>query len=105
VKRRVPLEVVGDAESAAPALDRALAARRRLARVHVHLAALSPKKRLAWTLNVMEGRSVDEVAALMGAGRAATRSRIYWARRVLRQRMRKDPELAEVIAECDGREP
>ena len=99
VKRRVSLELVGEPASGAPSPDRALAARRKLARVHHHLAALSPSRRMAWILNVVEGRAVDEVAALMGAGRATTRSRIYWARRVLRQRMRKDAELAELLGD------
>lgn len=66
--------------------------RRELARrLYAHLDALDATKRITLVLYVIEERSVDEIAALMGASKAATRSRILWARRKLMKRMRKDP--------------
>jgi RNA polymerase sigma-70 factor (ECF subfamily) len=99
-RRRSPLELVpDDTASGQPSPDRLAEASDLLARVHRHLAALGAKKRMAYVLKVLEGRSVDEVAALMGASRAATRSRIYLARRALMSRMRKDPRLRDLIEE------
>jgi RNA polymerase sigma-70 factor, ECF subfamily len=69
--------------------------RRELARaLYAHLDAIDATKRIALVLYVIEERDVDEIAALMGAGKAATRSRILWARRKLMKRLRKDPMFA-----------
>jgi RNA polymerase sigma-70 factor (ECF subfamily) len=66
--------------------------RRELARrLYALLDDLDAKKRIALVLYVIEEHSIDEIAALMGASKAATRSRILWARRKLMKRMRKDP--------------
>lgn len=72
--------------------------RERARRLYEHLDAIDPDKRVAFVLRVIEGHSVDEIAALTGTSRAATRSRIFWARRALMKRMAKDPMFA-------GRQP
>jgi RNA polymerase sigma-70 factor, ECF subfamily len=70
--------------------------RRELARrLYAHLDAIDATKRIALVLYVIEEHTVDEIAALMGASRAATRSRILWARRKLMRRMRRDPVFAD----------
>jgi RNA polymerase sigma-70 factor (ECF subfamily) len=79
-------------EAADDDLDR----RRRLQRLEYHLAALGPKKRIAFVLHVFEGMPLEEVAALMGAGLAATKSRVFWARRELLRRALRDPLLREL---------
>lgn len=84
----VPDAVARDAPAIAPEL-RALAER-----LYHHLDALDASKRIALVLYAIEERSVDEIAVLMGASKAATRSRIFWARRALMRRMRRDPRLA-----------
>jgi RNA polymerase sigma-70 factor (ECF subfamily) len=63
-------------------------------RLYDHLDAIDATKRIALVLYAIEGHSIDEIAALMGAGKAATRSRIFWARRALLRRMRRDPWFA-----------
>jgi RNA polymerase sigma-70 factor, ECF subfamily len=99
-RRRSSLElVVDETDGGAPSPDRVVDSSRRLERIHEHLRALGANKRLAFVLRVLEGRSVDEVAALMGASHAATRSRIYFARRGLLARMRKDPALRDLVEE------
>lgn len=70
--------------------------RRRLQRLEYHLAALGPKKRIAFVLHVFEGMPLEEVAALMGAGLPATKSRVFWARRELLRRAQRDPVLREL---------
>jgi RNA polymerase sigma-70 factor (ECF subfamily) len=82
--------------------DRDLDARRRLERLEIHLAALGPKKRTAFVLHVFEGMPLEEVAALMGAGLAATKSRVFWARRELLKRAARDPLLREL---AEGAKP
>jgi RNA polymerase sigma-70 factor (ECF subfamily) len=101
-RRRVALELVGDDrdELAAPGSpDAQVDARRRLARIHHHLAAIGPDKRIAFVLHVLDGRSLEEVAAIMGAGVAATKSRVWWCRRALMAKLRRDPMLADLVAE------
>lgn len=60
-------------------------------RLYLHLDALDATKRVALVLYVIEGHSVEEIAALMRASTSATRSRILWARRKLLRRLRRDP--------------
>jgi RNA polymerase sigma-70 factor (ECF subfamily) len=67
-------------------------------RLYEHLDAIGPDKRLALVLRVIEGHTVEEIAALTGTSRAATRSRIFWARRALMKRLARDPLFA-------GRQP
>ncbi|MBI4957381.1 MAG: sigma-70 family RNA polymerase sigma factor [Myxococcales bacterium] len=97
-RRRAPLELVrsaAQAPSGARSQEEELATREILARVARHLDALRPKMRLAFALHVLEGRSIDEAAALMGATRAATKTRVFMARRTLVGRLRRDPALAD----------
>jgi RNA polymerase sigma-70 factor (ECF subfamily) len=68
--------------------------RRELDRVEALLGHLTPMRRVALILHVFEGRPIDEVAALMGASKVATKSRIFWARRKLLALARQDPALA-----------
>jgi RNA polymerase sigma-70 factor (ECF subfamily) len=105
VRRHVPLELVGgDRSPAPPALvdpgsaDRTIDGRRLASRLHAVLDRISPRKRIALLLYVMEDRSVEEIAALMGATQTATRSRMYFARRELRKLIRADAELRELAA-------
>lgn len=64
-------------------------------RLYDHLDAIDAAKRIALVLYVIEGCSIDEIAALTGASASATRSRILWARRKLMKRLRRDPMFAD----------
>jgi RNA polymerase sigma factor (sigma-70 family) len=76
--------------------ERDLDMRRKIERLELHLSALGPKKRTAFVLHVFEGMPLEEVAALTGAGLAATKSRVFWARRELLKRAARDPWLREL---------
>jgi RNA polymerase sigma-70 factor (ECF subfamily) len=76
--------------------------RKKIERLELHLSALGPKKRIAFVLHVFEGMPLEEVAALMGAGLPATKSRVFWARRELLRRAARDPWLREL---ADGAKP
>jgi RNA polymerase sigma-70 factor (ECF subfamily) len=80
------------ADAAAPAVSAAeFALRRESERLYHHLEKIDPRKRIALLLHVVDGHSIAEVAALMGASQTATKSRIFWARRELLRRLQRDP--------------
>jgi RNA polymerase sigma-70 factor (ECF subfamily) len=85
------------AEQALP--DAQLTARLRLSRVRSALAQLAEPKRIAFLLWSLEGLSPEQIATLMEATVAATRSRIYYAQKELLARAEKDPELREWLSE------
>jgi RNA polymerase sigma-70 factor (ECF subfamily) len=99
-RRNVSLELLpADEEPEAPeaALDHRVHQRRLAARVYEHLEAIAPARRIPFILHVLEGLSIEEVAALVGASRVATKSRIFWARRTLLRRVEGDPVLAGAL--------
>jgi RNA polymerase sigma factor (sigma-70 family) len=105
-RNHVPDLEASAGQTDAPLPDRELDLRRRLQRLELHLTALGPKKRIAFVLHVFEGMPLEQVAALMGAGLAATKSRVFWARRELLRRARRDPLLADLASQAsEEREP
>jgi RNA polymerase sigma-70 factor (ECF subfamily) len=93
-RREEPLvgEPAAAVEDTAP--DDALGGRQVAERLYRHLEHLDADKRIALVLHVVDDLSIAEIAALTGASRAATKSRIFWGRRALLARVRKDPGLA-----------
>jgi RNA polymerase sigma-70 factor (ECF subfamily) len=77
-------------------------ARRKLERLNAHLLALGAKKRVAFVLHVFEGHPLEEVAALTGSSLAATKSRVFWARRELLRRAARDPLLRGLAQEVSS---
>ena len=101
VRRHVPLDLVPEDDEELRGevpYDRRLDERRLALELHQLLDRISPKKRIALLLYVVEGHSVEEVAALMGASQTATRSRVFFARRELRKLFSSDRRLAEHVA-------
>ena len=77
-------------------------ARRQLARdgvrrLYAVLDALSPAARVAFTLHEIDGRSMAEVAELVGATVTATKLRVWRARRAVEAAALADPVLAEFV--------
>jgi RNA polymerase sigma-70 factor (ECF subfamily) len=67
------------------------------------LAGLPSKQRTAFALSAIDGRSVEEVAELMGASAMATKARIWRARRHVEKRAKSDPVLAGYLRDAkDG---
>jgi RNA polymerase sigma-70 factor (ECF subfamily) len=105
IRRAVPLELVPAAHEprdAAPAADRALSDHQLAQRIHQLLDKIAPKKRVAFLLYTVEGYSIEEVAALTGSGKAATKSRIWFARRELLAMVQGRPELREFTSAMGG---
>ena len=70
-----------------PALEDQVAARADLARMLALLERLSPKKRIAFILVAVEGCSLAEAAALIGAAEDTVKQRVLHARRDLLARL------------------
>jgi RNA polymerase sigma-70 factor (ECF subfamily) len=100
-RKRVSLEVIegGLALSASSRPAEEAEARARLRVLYEHLDKLDARQRTAFLLFQVEGRSMEEIAALMDAGLSATKSRVMWARRKLLARLAKDPR-AEGMTEA-----
>lgn len=106
-RRRTAFEVIEggilEASPSRPAHE--VEARDRLRILYEHLAALDEKHRTAFVLFQVEGRSMEEVAALMDSGISTTKSRVMWARRKLFARLVKDPRTRDWAREVGGQEP
>jgi len=79
--------------------DERLEAQRRLDRVRAALLHLAEPKRAAFLLWALEGLSPEQIAPMMEASVAATRSRIYYAQKELLMRAEKDAQLREWLLE------
>jgi RNA polymerase sigma-70 factor (ECF subfamily) len=98
VRRHVPLDLVPEeALRRDPSHDRMLDERRLAPELHGLLDRIAPKKRIALLLYVVEGHSIEEVAALMSASQTATRSRVFFARRELRKLLDADARLSDHV--------
>lgn len=98
----VPLEPIEPLLPDGATPDDAAAAREGLARLDALLAQLKPKKRIAFVLHALEGYSLEETAAMIGASVAATKVRVHDARRELERRARKDAWFAERLPASDA---
>lgn len=100
VRRPAPLELVPD--SALPpdpqiAPDRAAEDRQLARRLHALLDRIAPKKRVAFLLYTLDDYSIEEVAALTGASKSATKSRIWFARGELLAMVRGRADLSALL--------
>jgi RNA polymerase sigma-70 factor, ECF subfamily len=102
-KRRIAqLELVPEiATGDANAEERAMA-REAARRFYTELERIEPVQRLAFTLHAVDGRSLEEVAEMMGASLVATKSRVWRARKALEKRARRDPLLGRFLADDDS---
>lgn len=78
--------------------ERAAEQAEQLRRLHHALSRLSAKKRVAFLLWSLEGLDVRAIAEMMEASVPATKSRILYAQRELKQRAERDPYLREFVA-------
>jgi RNA polymerase sigma-70 factor (ECF subfamily) len=91
----VPLDAAELVVDGGPSPEATVAGHEGLQHLNALLDALKPKKRAAFVLHVLEGYSVDETAAMVGASVAATKVRIHDARRELERRALKNAWFAE----------
>ena len=103
--RRIQTDpLVDDADVPGPDIP---GARRQLARegvkrLYAALDELSPAARLAFTLHEVDGRSISEVAALVGSSVTATKLRVWRARNRIEAVAAEDPVLREFLADKEA---
>jgi RNA polymerase sigma-70 factor (ECF subfamily) len=104
LRRHAPLELVPESHvtSGAPDIEGRLDERRLSARLYALLDKIPARQRVALLLFSIEGRSAEEVAALMGASQTTTRSRVFFARRALRSLVKEDPGLSDMATNLFG---
>jgi len=84
----ISLDDTSERASDGPDPERIAAARETLAAVEALLGELRPKRRAAFVLHVLEGYSMDEVAAILNASTTAVKVRVHDARRQLERRLK-----------------
>jgi RNA polymerase sigma-70 factor (ECF subfamily) len=102
-RTRQYLELVADSvASDAPSAERRALAREATRHLYAALDALPAKQRMAFALSAIDGRSITEVAELMGASAVATKARIWRARLFVEKRAKFDPVLADYLETAKG---
>lgn len=96
------LDEVMEPEAHGAGPEQIAAARETLALVEELLAELRPKRRAAFVLHVLEGYSMDEVAAMLSASTAAVKVRVHDARRHIERRLKQNPGMVAVLNRAGG---
>jgi RNA polymerase sigma-70 factor, ECF subfamily len=104
LRRHAPLEIVPEERLASPVpdIEGELDERRLSKRLYSLLDRIPPQQRVALVLFTIDGRPVEEVAALTGASRVTTRSRVFLGRRAMRALIKADPELSQMAESMLG---
>ena len=106
VRRRHPgttsLDEMGEPASVTPGPERVTSARETLVLVEALLAELRPKRRAAFVLHVLEGYSMEEVAAILSASTAAVKVRVHDARRHIERRLKQNPSMVATLSRAGG---
>lgn len=95
----IELEMVPDLASGDPESDEVAFAREAASRLYAVLAKLDAKQRIAFALHVIDGRKMQEVAEMTEATLVATKSRVWRARKEVGKHARRDPFLANYLAQ------
>jgi RNA polymerase sigma-70 factor (ECF subfamily) len=93
---RVQLELVRVVDDASPP-DARVAARDAARRLYAILDTLEAGQRIAFTLHVIDGRPMREVASVTGSSVVATKVRVWRARRAVEAKASTDPHLADLV--------
>ena len=96
------LDDVMEPATSAAGPERIAAARETLALVEGLLAELRPKRRAAFVLHVLEGYSMEEVAAILSASTSAVKVRVHDARRHIERRLKQNPAMVAVLNRAGG---
>jgi RNA polymerase sigma-70 factor, ECF subfamily len=103
--RRFALTDRGELEAEVAAQDEpTLEAFERIARLRKAVARLSPKRRTVVVLHDLEGNSVDEIAAIVGAKPLTVRSRLRDGRRDLARILSADPYFGDEACRSEENE-
>lgn len=93
----VALEAVPEPPAEEPGAEQRAIAREAMRRVYAVLDRLDAKHRIAFTLHVIDGQSIRDIAELTDSSITAIKTRIWRARKEIDKRAAKDPLLAEFL--------
>ena len=96
--RPLHLQAIADPVASASDPERHAAMRATLRRLYAVLDRLEPKYRIAYTLHVIDGRPLRDVARVTRASTLAVKNRIWRARRMVNERALHDPLLCEFLS-------
>jgi len=99
--RAARLEAVPEIPAGDPTAEQRAQLRQAARRLYEVLDRLDPKLRIAFTLYVIDGRPLADVAELMSASLVATKTRVWRARRQVEKRAQKDPLLRSFLEDAD----
>jgi RNA polymerase sigma-70 factor, ECF subfamily len=99
-KRKPSVSLDAVAEVAAPVadLDERAEARDGLRRLYTVLGRLTPEARIAFVLFAIDGRTIAEVASVIGTTAVTAKLRIWRARREVERRAANDALLAQYLS-------
>lgn len=95
--RLVQLEAVPEPSVESGSAEEAMMLRDAARRLYAALDDVAPACRVAFVLHVIDGRSVNEVAALTESSTLAVKTRVWRARRHVRDVARTDPVLRALL--------
>lgn len=98
-----PLESVAHVPEGRPDVENQAVAREAVRRLYAVLDRVEAKQRVAYTLHVIDGRSMKEVAEMTDTTVVATKSRVWRARREVERRAARDPLLRTYLQNQEGR--
>jgi RNA polymerase sigma-70 factor, ECF subfamily len=104
-RRTAHLELVPDVPDGAPSAEGRAASREAARAFYGVLEGIEAKQRIAFTLHVIDGRPLREVAGVMEASLVATKVRVWRARREIERRARREPALAGFLEGGTGTGP
>lgn len=94
----VALEALPDMPDHEPGAERRAFAREAMRRLYGVLERIEAKQRIAFSLHVIDGQPIREVAEIMESSVTATKTRIWRARKEIDKRARKDPLLVGFLS-------
>ena len=97
-----PLESVAHVPEGRSDLEQQAVAREAVRRLYAALDRVEAKQRIAYTLHVIDGRPMKEVAEMTGTTVVATKSRVWRARREIERRASRDPLLRTYLHNQEG---
>ena len=86
-----------DERSAASDPERQALEREALSKLHVYLAKLPERRRVAFVLCCLEGLHPRDAAAAVGTTSLVMRGRVHRARKAMEEFCRRDPSLAPYV--------
>ncbi len=104
-KRRtetVRLSLVPEPASTEPGAEQRMMTREATRRLYSALDGIAVAQRVAFTLHVIDGRPLKDVAAAMTASVVATKVRVWRAWRAIQQAAERDPLIADLLGTGKG---